>query len=143
MTASCAGRLKQRPQLTQTGASRRPASGSAAKESPAMREAWVPSPGWEDPLEKGRAPHSSILAWRIPWLLAKSQTRLRDFRGQKWARKTANTCPRKSGAVRFGVPHCHRPVNNSMNGLLKASRIGNISYGTRMGFRFGHLYLPS
>ena len=33
---------------------------------PAMRETWVPSLGWEDPLEKGMATHSSILAWRIP-----------------------------------------------------------------------------
>ena len=35
--------------------------------SPAMWETWVQSLGWEDPLEKGKAPHSSILAWRIPW----------------------------------------------------------------------------
>ena len=28
---------------------------------------WVQSLGWEDPLEKGKASHSSILAWRIPW----------------------------------------------------------------------------
>ena len=33
---------------------------------PAMRETWVRSLGWEDPLEKGRATHSSILAWRSP-----------------------------------------------------------------------------
>ena len=31
-----------------------------------MRETWVPSLGWEDPLEEGMATHSSILAWRIP-----------------------------------------------------------------------------
>ena len=37
------------------------------KNPPAMREAWVRSLGWEDPLEKGTATHSSILAWRIPW----------------------------------------------------------------------------
>ena len=36
------------------------------KNPPAMRETWVPSLGWEDPLEKGMAIHSSILAWRIP-----------------------------------------------------------------------------
>ena len=34
--------------------------------SPAMRETWVQSLGWEDPLEEGMAIHSSILAWRIP-----------------------------------------------------------------------------
>ena len=37
------------------------------KNPPAMWEAWVRSLGWEDPLEKGMATHSSILAWRIPW----------------------------------------------------------------------------
>ena len=33
----------------------------------AMEETWVQSLGWEDPLEKGKATHSSILAWRFPW----------------------------------------------------------------------------
>ena len=33
----------------------------------AMWETWVRSLGWEDPLEKGKATHSRILAWRIPW----------------------------------------------------------------------------
>ena len=33
----------------------------------AMWETWVQSPGWEDPLEKEMASHSTILAWKIPW----------------------------------------------------------------------------
>ena len=37
------------------------------KNMPAKQETWVRSLGWEDPLEKGMATHSSILAWRIPW----------------------------------------------------------------------------
>ena len=37
------------------------------KNWPAMRETWVQSLGWEDPLEKGMATHSSVLAWRNPW----------------------------------------------------------------------------
>ena len=37
------------------------------KNLPAMQETWVRSLGWEDPLEKGKVIHSSILAWRIPW----------------------------------------------------------------------------
>ena len=37
------------------------------KNPPAMQVAWVRSLGWEDPMEKGMATHSSILAWRIPW----------------------------------------------------------------------------
>ena len=36
------------------------------KNPPAMRETWVWSLGWEDPLEKGKTTHSSILAWRSP-----------------------------------------------------------------------------
>ena len=34
---------------------------------PAVQETWIQSLGWEDPLEKGMANHSTILAWRIPW----------------------------------------------------------------------------
>ena len=37
------------------------------KNPPAMGETLVQSLGWEDPLEKGRATHSSVLAWRILW----------------------------------------------------------------------------
>ena len=37
------------------------------KKPPAMRETWVRSLGWEDPLKKGKATHSSILTWRISW----------------------------------------------------------------------------
>ena len=36
------------------------------KNPPAMQETWVRSLGWDDPLEKGKVTHSSILAWRIP-----------------------------------------------------------------------------
>jgi len=39
------------------------------KNLPAMQETWVQSLGWEDLLEKGKATHSSILAWRIPWTI--------------------------------------------------------------------------
>ena len=37
------------------------------KNLPAMQETWVRSLAWEDPLEKGKATHSGILAWIIPW----------------------------------------------------------------------------
>ena len=37
------------------------------KNLPVMQETWAQSLGWEDPLEKGMATHSSILAWRISW----------------------------------------------------------------------------
>ena len=53
-----------------------------------MQETWVRSLGWEDSLEKEMATHSSILAWKIPWVEEpgrlqamglQSQTRLSDF----------------------------------------------------------------
>ena len=37
------------------------------KNPPVGQETWIRYLGWEDPLEKGKATHSSILAWRIPW----------------------------------------------------------------------------
>ena len=49
------------------------------KNLPAMWETWVSSLSWEDPLEKGKATHSSILAWRIPWAV------------QLWGGKESNT----------------------------------------------------
>ena len=42
--------------------------GSMVKNPPAVKETWVQSLGWEDPLEKGMATHSSTLAYRIPWI---------------------------------------------------------------------------
>ena len=39
------------------------------KNPSAIQDTWVRSLGWEDPLEKGTATHSSILAWRIPWIV--------------------------------------------------------------------------
>ena len=54
-----------------------------AKNLPVKWETWVRSLGWEDLLEKGKAAHSSILAWRIPWTLdhrvSKSWTWLRKL----------------------------------------------------------------
>ena len=38
------------------------------KNLPAMQETWASALGWEDTLEEGMATHSSILAWRIPWI---------------------------------------------------------------------------
>ena len=55
------------------------------KNLPAIRERWVQSLGWEDPLEKGTATHSSFLSWRIPltdyspWGLKESDTTERLF----------------------------------------------------------------
>ena len=45
------------------------------KNPPVMQETWVRSLGWEDPLEKGKGTHSSILAWKIPWTVVHSVTK--------------------------------------------------------------------
>ena len=47
------------------------------KNPPAMWETWVRSLGWENPLETGKATHSSILAWRIPWTKSMGSQRVR------------------------------------------------------------------
>ena len=54
------------------------------KNLPAVWKTWVQALGWDDPLEKGKVTRSSILAWRIPWIVqsmgvAKSQTGLSNF----------------------------------------------------------------
>ena len=59
------------------------------KNLPAIRETWVWSLGWEDPQAKGKATHSSILAWRIPWTI--QSMRLQRVR-YDWATFT-HSCP--------------------------------------------------
>ena len=44
-----------------------PVAQTVKKHLPTMRETWVRYLGWEDPLEKEMAAHSSIVAWKIPW----------------------------------------------------------------------------
>ena len=44
------------------------------KNLPALQETWVGSLGWEDSLEKGKATHFIILAWRIPWTVQSMQS---------------------------------------------------------------------
>ena len=48
---------------------------------PAMQETWVKSLGWEDPLEKEMATHSSTLAWKIPW--SEEPGRLQSMESQR------------------------------------------------------------
>ena len=59
------------------------------KNLPAMRETWVGSLGWEDPLGKGKATHSNIPAWRIPWTV--------------WGRKELDTTEQHSRQWRHSV----------------------------------------
>ena len=53
--------------LLKAGSSSFPMLAQTVKNLPAMWETWVQTLGWEDPLEKKMATHSSILAWEIPW----------------------------------------------------------------------------
>ena len=58
---------------------------------PTMQETWVQPLGWEDPLEKEKATHSSILAWRIPW--TEDPGRLQSMgsqRPQSWEEQVLN-----------------------------------------------------
>ena len=62
-----------------------------------MWQTWVRSLGWEDPLEKGKATHPSIVAWRIPWTVhgvPKSRTQLSDFHFHfpRWLSGKESTC---------------------------------------------------
>ena len=60
--------LKELQRSTVFGINHLPKTDSSVGKEPACNaETWVRSLGWEDPLEKGMATHSSILAWRIPW----------------------------------------------------------------------------
>ena len=57
------------------------------KNPSAMQETWVQSLGMEDPLEKGMATHSNILAWRIPW--TEEPGGLQSTGSQSWTRLSA------------------------------------------------------
>ena len=70
------------------------------KRLPAMRETRVRSLGWEDPLEKEMATHSSILAWRIPW--TEQPSRLQSMGSQRVGHDWATS---------------HTPFNSSTTGL--------------------------
>ena len=75
------------------------------KNPPAMRETWVQSLGWQDPLEEGMATHSSVLAWRIPrpeepgGLQSMGSQRV----GHDWATKQTHTCSVKLLCLGRGV----------------------------------------
>ena len=90
------------------------------KNLPAMWETWVWSLGWEDPLEKGKATHSNILAWRIPWTIvhgvAKSQTQWNEVGSILFSLKglieaccavlclVTQSCPTLCNSVDFSLP---------------------------------------
>ena len=96
------------------------------KNLPVMWETWVQSLGWEDPLEKEMAAHSSILAWRIPWteepggLQSMGSQRV----GHDWATKTTDNgvcveCISCSVVSDSSRPHV--PPGSSVHTILQAA----------------------
>ena len=81
------------------------------KNLPQVQEIWVQSLGWEDPLEKGMATHSSFLAWRIPWI--EEPGGLQSMGAQRvrhgWATNTFTfTCPKKHEEITKNHQTCER-----------------------------------
>ena len=67
-----------------------------------MQETWVRSLGWEDPLEKGKAIHSSILAWRTPWTMQKVRHDSATFTFHE-----ATNAPYTSRVLQWGCGHSY------------------------------------
>ena len=71
----------------------------------AMQETWVWSLGWDDPLQKGMATYSSILAWRIPW--PEEPGRLQSMGSQRvrhnWTTNTFTSCSLWAASQVFGL----------------------------------------
>ena len=76
------------------------------KNPPAMWGTWVRSLGWEDPLEKGKATHSSILAWRSPWTVQTVRV------GHDWATFMFTK-----------VPHGNRNLNKIIHCILDEAHV--------------------
>ena len=78
------------------------------KNLPAIQEIWVQSPGWEDPLEKELAPHSSILAWRILWTEEPGRVQSMGSQrgGHNWATNTFSPSNMMNSVdLNFGLHH--------------------------------------
>ena len=75
-----------------------------------MQETWVWSLGWEDPLEKGKATHSSILAWRIPGTEEPDGLQSIELRRVRhdWATNTHWACKHLQGGCPIGYMLLHR-----------------------------------
>ena len=84
------------------------------KNPPAMQETWVWSLGWEDPLKKEKATHSSILAWRIPWC-----------HRERLSLTHSNVYPQCPGYVFLASCHPNISVSRWLGTALSFSQITN------------------
>ena len=80
----------------------------------AMRETWVRSLGWEDPLEKGKATHCSILAWGIPWTMGSQRV------GHDWVTFTFTFHLVAQLCLTLCNPRDYSPPGSSVHGILQA-----------------------
>ena len=107
-----------------------------------MRETWVQSLGWEDPLEKGNTTHSSILAWRIPWtvqpMVLQSQTERLSVNQRSNTRPQLN----RSQELDFGTSLPGGPgVKNSPSNAVDKGFIPG--WGTKIPHASGQLSLST
>ena len=93
------------------------------KNLPAMQKTWVKSLVWEDPLEKGTATHSSIVAWRTVHGVTKSQTQLSDFRFTVFI--TTLVLSRGNRHKQIHTVWCHLSGKNRQTQLLIAAYISS------------------
>ena len=108
------------------------------KNLPEMQKTQPQSLGWEDPLQKGMATHSSILAWKIPW--TGEPCGLQSMRSQrvepKWAH--TQTSPSLWAAPGLWHHHTHRPVSI---GILKGNLL-SLSFSCFVRWLFFPLEVP-
>ena len=88
------------------------------KSLPAMRETWVRSLGWEGPLEKGKATHSSVLAGRAPWTEEPGGLRSMRSRGVRRDRETEHRIAVSCSAAQWCL--CDPTACSSLYGLFPA-----------------------
>ena len=97
------------------------------KNLPTMQETWVWSLGWEDPLEKGMATHSSTLAWRIPWTedLAGYSPWDRKKSVSRWLRGEESTCQAGDALDMGSISGSGRSSGGGNGNPLEYSCLGN------------------
>ena len=95
-----------------------PVVAQLVKNPPVMRETWVRILGWEDPLEKGKATHSSILARRIPW--TGEPGRLRSTGSQRVGHDWVTS-------LSFSFTYCFYPRDKELCNRIRGSEAGFLS----------------